>query len=60
MLLNTPQYMRFEALTAVYMMNTVVCDMKPCSLVEIYHCFVVTYCPNFHGSRLGKQVPKIC
>jgi hypothetical protein len=32
-----PQYMSFEALTAVNMTNTVAWDVKPYILVEIYH-----------------------
>jgi hypothetical protein len=60
MVLNMPQYMRFEAHTAVNMTNTVAWDVKPCMLVEIYHCFEGTSCPILHGRRLGKQVPKKC
>jgi len=60
MLLNTPHYMRFEALTVVNMTNTVAWDVKPCILVEIYQCFGRTCCRTLHGRRLGKKVPKKC
>jgi len=49
-----PYYMRFEALTAVNMMNTVAWDVKPCILVEIYHCFGGICCPILHGRKLGE------
>jgi hypothetical protein len=43
--------MKFEALTAVNMTDSVAWDVKPRILVEIYHFFGGTCCPIRHGRR---------
>jgi hypothetical protein len=52
-------YIRSQILKDVTVMNIVLWDVTPCSLLEIYQRFGRTYCIHPHGNREGKFLQKI-
>jgi hypothetical protein len=48
-------YFCFGVLTAVCMKNNISWDETPCSLVDVYRCFVGRCCLHLQGGKINKN-----
>jgi hypothetical protein len=47
-------FVEFEVHKAVTIKSAIFCHLMPCSLVEVYRCFIETYCHLLQGWRASK------